>query len=98
MFEADPFSKETSTKGEKIMEHVSKERQKTWHSLISTEMSRNSKKAWSTFGKLRKDSKVSLCQPIVTTNQTANQIVLEWQEWKQSTKTKLNARSTEVQQ
>ena len=33
MFEADPFSKETSTKGKKVMEHISNERQKTWHSL-----------------------------------------------------------------
>ena len=46
MFETNPFSKEPSIKGEKVMEHISKERQKTWHSLIeSTDMFRNNQKA-----------------------------------------------------
>ena len=51
------------------MEHISKERQKTWHSLIeSTDMFRNSKKAWSTIGKLRGGPKAAPCQPSVTAN------------------------------
>ena len=76
MFEADPFSEETSTKGKSVMEHISQERRKTWHALIeSTDMSKNSKKAWSTIGKLRGDPKAAPCQPKVTANQVAHQLL-----------------------
>ena len=83
---------ETSTKGEKVMEHISKEREKTWHSLIeSTNMSRNSKKAWSTIGKLRGDPKAAPCQPSVTANQVAHHLLLNGKNGsKVQTKIKLN--------
>ena len=74
------------------MEHISKECQKTWHSLIeSTNMSRYSKKAWSTIGKLRGDPKAAPCQPSVTANQVAHQLLLNGKnESKVQTKIKLN--------
>ena len=94
MFEADPSSKETFTKGEKVMEHISKERQKIWHSLIeSTDMSRNSKKAWSTIGKLRGGPKTAPCQPSVTANKVAHQLLLNGKnESRVQTKIKLNSK------
>ena len=94
MFEADPFSKETSTKGEKVMEHISKERQKTWHSLTeSTDMSRNSKKAWSTIGKIRGAPTAAPCQPSITANQVAHQLLLNGKNGsKVQTKIKLNCK------
>ena len=94
MFEADPFSEETSTKGKSVMEHISQERRKTWHALIeSTDMSKNSKKAWSTIGKLRGDPKAAPCQPKVTANQVAHQLLLNGRSDRKIRKrTKLNRR------
>ena len=59
------------------MAHIAEERRKTWHALIeSTDMSKNSKKAWSTIGKLRGDPKAAPLQPKVTANQVAHQLLL----------------------
>ena len=77
LFDVDPFSNETSAKGESVMAHIAEERRKVWHTLIeSTDMSKNSKKAWSTIGKLRGDPKVAPLQPKVTANQVAHQLLL----------------------
>ena len=77
MCEADPFAEDTSAKGIRVMEHISKEQQKTWHSLLqSTDMSKNSKKAWSTIEKLLGDPKAAPCQPKVSANQVAYQLLL----------------------
>jgi hypothetical protein len=77
IFEMGPFSEETSAKGESVMDHISQERRKTWHTLIeSIDMSKNSKKAWSTIGKLRGDPKRARLQPKVTANQVAHQLLL----------------------
>ena len=60
MFESDPFAEETISTGEKVMESISQKRQKTWNSLLeSTDMSKNSKKAWSLIRKLRGDPKAA---------------------------------------
>ena len=49
MFEEDLSSDETTEAGEKVMESISQECRKTWDALIeSTDMSKNSKKAWAT--------------------------------------------------
>ena len=68
MFEEDPFFSEEADKvGKKVMESISRERRKTWHTLIeTTDMSKNSKNAWSTTSKLRGDPKASSQQPKVT--------------------------------
>ncbi|KAJ4933183.1 hypothetical protein JOQ06_030018 [Pogonophryne albipinna] len=70
MFEADPFSDETTTQGEKVMESIAQERSKTLNALIeSTDMSKNSKKAWALIHKLRGDPKAAPQHPKVTANQ-----------------------------
>ena len=71
MFEEDPFSEETAEVGKKVMESISQERRKTWHTLIEiTDMSKNCKKAWSSIRKLLGDLKAPSQQPKVTANQT----------------------------
>ena len=77
MFEEDLSSDETTEAGEKVMESISQECRKTWDALIeSTDMSKNSKKAWATIRKLHGDPKAPPVQPKVTTNQIANQVLL----------------------
>ena len=48
-YEDDPFADSTITIGEELMSAISEERRKAWQTLIeSTDMTHNSKKAWST--------------------------------------------------
>ena len=92
MFESDPFAEETISTGEKVMESISQERQKTWNSLLeSTDMSKNSKKAWSLIRKLRGDPKAAPQQPKVTANQVAHQLLLNGKSGKGQKKTKLDS-------
>ena len=59
------------------MAHIAEERRKTWHALIeSTDMFKNSKKAWSMIGNLRGDPEAVPLQPKVTANQVAHQLLL----------------------
>jgi len=45
-FTVDPFSKETVTLGEILINHLCKDRNDRWHELIeNTDMTKNSKKA-----------------------------------------------------
>ena len=91
MFESDPFAEETISTGEKMMESISQERQKTWNSrLESTDMSKNSKKAWPLIRKLRSDPKAAPQQPTVTANQVAHQLLLNGKSGKGQKKTKLD--------
>lgn len=91
MFEADPFSDETTAQGEKVMESIAQERSKTWNALIeSTDMSKNSKKAWALIHKLRGDPKAAPQHPKVTANQVANQLLENGKSRKRGKKTKLN--------
>ena len=56
----DPFADNTITFGEELMSAISEERRKAWQTLIeSTDMTHNSKKAWSTVRKLCDDP----CKP-----------------------------------
>ncbi|KAJ4925239.1 hypothetical protein JOQ06_017974 [Pogonophryne albipinna] len=91
MFEADPFSDETTTQGEKVMESIAQERSKTWNALIkSTDMSKNSKKAWALIHKLRGYPKAAPQHPKVTANQVANKLLENGKSRKRGKKTKLN--------
>ena len=91
MFETDPFSDETTAKGVKVMDSISQERRKTWNALIeSTDMSKNSKKAWSTIRKLKGDPTTAPPQSKVTANQVAHQLLLNGKSGKKQKKIKLD--------
>ena len=92
MFEDDPFSEDTIEVGKQVTESIYQERRKTWQTMIeSADMSKNSKKAWSTIRKLRGDHKAPPQQPKVTANQVANQLLQNGKSGKSKKKaTKLN--------
>ena len=70
-YEDDPFADSTITLGEELMSAISEERRKAWQTLIeSTDMTHNSKKAWSTIRKLCDDP----CKPKQNCNTTANKV------------------------
>ena len=70
-YEDDPFADSTITLWEELMSAISEERRKVWQPLIeSTDMTHNSKKAWSTIHKLCDDP----CKPKQHCNTTANQV------------------------
>ena len=51
-FQKDPFSDNTSELSDALMESLGKERRKAWQDLVENiNMSKNSKKAWSTIRK-----------------------------------------------
>ena len=70
-YEDDPSADSTITLGDELMSAISEERRKAWQTLIeSTDMTHNSKKAWSTICKLCDDP----CKPKQHCNTTANQV------------------------
>ena len=70
-YEDDPSADNTITRGEELMSAVSQDRSKAWQTLIeSTDMSHNSKKAYS---KIRKLCDFP-CKPKQNCNTTANQV------------------------
>ena len=90
-YNEDPFSDTTIQTGKQVMESISEERRKTWHTLLeSTDMTKNSKKAWSTIRKLRGDPATVPQRANVTAYQVANQLLLNAKSGKMKDKTKLN--------
>ena len=70
-YEDNPFADSTITLGDELMSAISEERRKAWQTVIeSTDMTHNSKKAWSTIRKLCDDP----CKPKQHCNTTANQV------------------------
>ena len=70
-YKDDPFADSTITLGDELMSAISEERCKAWQALIeSTDMTHNSKKAWSTIRKLCDDP----CKPKQHCNTIANQV------------------------
>ena len=77
MFAADPFAEETTSTGEKLISAISQEHRKSWQSLIeSTDMTNNSKKAWSLIHKLGNDPKKAEQHYTTTANQVAHQLLM----------------------
>ena len=76
-YEDDPFADSTITLGEEPMSAISEERRKPWRTLIeSTDMTHNSKKAWSTIRKICDDPCKSKQHCNTTANLVAHQLLL----------------------
>ena len=78
-YEDDPFADNTITLGEELMSAISEQRRKAWQTLIeSTDMTHNSKKAWSTIRKLCDDaSRSSTTTPLRTKWHTSSYLTEE---------------------
>ena len=75
LFEQDPFS--TITTGDELAQALTVEQRKTWHTLIeNTDMTHNSKKAWSLIKKLSNDPRKADQHVNVTPHQVAHQLIL----------------------
>jgi len=76
-FTVDPFSEETVTLGETLINHLCKDRNYRWHELIeNTDMTKNSKKAWRLIKMLSGDPVTHTNDLNVTANQVATQLLL----------------------
>lgn len=76
-FTADPFSEETITLGETLINHLCKDRNDRWHELIeNTDMTKNSKKAWQLIKRLSGDPVTHTYDINITANQVATQLLL----------------------
>ena len=75
-YNVDPFSEDTTSLGEELTASITKEKTERWRELISTtDMTHNSKKAWTTIKKLNSDKKPQRVAA-VTPNEVANQLIL----------------------
>ena len=76
-YESDPFAEDTIQLGETLMSSISKGRSERWQELIcNTDMTHNSKKAWSTIKKLNSENNKQTRVAAVTPNQVTNQLIL----------------------
>ena len=81
LYKEDPFAENTITAEEQLMASMTQERQRKWLDTIeSTDMSRNSKKAWNLIRKLNNDSAIPKHQHYpVTANQVTHQLLVNGQ-------------------
>ena len=81
LYKEDPFAEDTIIAGEQLMASMTQERQRKWLDTIeSTDMSRNSKKAWNRIRKLNNDCAIPKHQHYpVTANQVAHQLLVNGQ-------------------
>ena len=74
-YNVDPFSEDTIALGEDPTASITKEKSERWRDLISsTDMTNNSKKAWTTIKKLNSEKKPQRVAA-VTPDQVANQLI-----------------------
>ena len=72
----DPFSENTITLGEDLTASITKEKSERWRELITnTDLTHNSKEAWTTIKKLNAERKPQSRIAAVTPNQVANQLL-----------------------
>lgn len=78
LYESDPFAESTMEVGERLMTSLSECRQRKWQTLLeTTDMAKNSKKAWSLIRKISNDPSTPTHQQYTTTaNQVAYQLLL----------------------
>ena len=77
LYEQDPFAAATTTAGDELAQALTVEQRKTWQTLIeNTDMTHNSKKAWSLIKKLINDPRKADQHVNVTPNQVAHQLIL----------------------
>ena len=77
LYEQDTFAAATITAGDKLSQALTVEQRKTWQTLIeNTDMTHNSKKAWSLIKKLSNDPRKADQHVNVTPNQVAHQLIL----------------------
>ena len=75
-YNTDPFSEDTIALGEELTASIANEKSERWRELISnTDMTHNSKKAWTTIKKLNTEKKPQKVAA-VTPNEVANQLIL----------------------
>ena len=77
-YKEDSFAEDTITAGKQLIASMTQERQRKWLNTIeSTDMSRNSKKAWNLIRKLNNNPAVPKHQHYpVTANQVAHQLLV----------------------
>ena len=89
MFESAPFDEATTAAGERLMETIGEHQRQSWQNLIeSTDMTNNSKKAWSLIRKLGNDPKEAEQHYNTTANQVAHQLLLNGKTSKKQPKVK----------
>ena len=78
LYESDHFAESTIEVGERLMTSLSECRQRKWQNLLeTTDMAKNSKKAWSLIRKISNDPSTPTQQQYTTTaNQVAYQLLL----------------------
>ena len=76
-YNSDPFAEETVQLGDALTSSLAAERTKRWKEMIeSTDMTHNSKQAWTTIKKLNTEKKAPSRVAAVTPNEVANQLLL----------------------
>ena len=77
LYEQDPFSADTITAGDELAQALTGEQRKMWQTLNeNTDMTHNSKKAWSLIKKQSNDPRKADQHVNVTPNQVAHQLIL----------------------